>query len=185
MNRRIVALLLAVVMLLSLAACKKQKPSDETTVPVEVIAGVEEVPDDFWEELTPAEQETEETKETAATEETEATQETTATDPTDGNSPTEETKAPAATEDPKENQDATTEATEPSAPEYSDTKLSQYEWYQELSGEEQVAYMNSFDSVADFFAWYNAAKDEYEKQNPSVEIGGGSIDLGDIIGGKG
>ena len=45
--------------------------------------------------------------------------------------------------------------------------------------------MNSFDSVADFFAWYNAAKDEYEKQNPSVEIGGGSIDLGDIIGGKG
>ena len=59
-----------------------------------------------------------------------------------------------------------------------------YEQYQAMSGDEQYAYFNTFGSVEDFFAWYNAAKATYEKENPSIEIGGGSIDLGEIINGK-
>ena len=185
MNRRIVSLVLAVLMLLSFAACKAKNPVEETTVPTETVPGVMDVPEGLWEEMVPATQET-----VAAAEETEATQETSVTEPTNGNS-TEETKKPTEpqkpqeTQAPQETQDPTTEATEPSTPEYSDTKLSQYEWYHALSGEEQMTYMESFDSVADFFAWYNAAKEEHEKQNPSIEIGNGSVDLGEIVGGKG
>jgi len=58
-----------------------------------------------------------------------------------------------------------------------------YDKYLGMSGEAQEAYFNTFDNPADFFAWLNSAKAEYDKLNPSIEIGGdGSIDIGDIIG---
>lgn len=58
-----------------------------------------------------------------------------------------------------------------------------YEMYLGMSGDVQEAYMMSFDNIADFFVWLNTAKAEYEKLNPSIEIGGnGSINIGDIIG---
>ena len=54
-----------------------------------------------------------------------------------------------------------------------------YEEYNALTAEEQEKHFYSFDSVEDFFAWYNKAKAEYEKNQDYTEIGGdGEIDIG-------
>ena len=55
-----------------------------------------------------------------------------------------------------------------------------YEEYNSLSGEEQEAYFNTFPSIESFFEWYNAARDEYEKNNPTIEIGDDTIDIGNF-----
>ena len=44
--------------------------------------------------------------------------------------------------------------------------------------------MESFDSIDAFFEWYNAAKEQHEKENPPIEVDGGAIDLDQIINGK-
>ncbi len=59
-----------------------------------------------------------------------------------------------------------------------------YEEYMAMDGNEQEKYMKSFSDIEAFFNWYNAAKDKYEKENPSIEIGDGPIDMNDIINGK-
>ena len=54
-----------------------------------------------------------------------------------------------------------------------------YEQFQAMTGAEQRAHQDSFANLDDFFEWYNAAKETYEKENPSIEIGGnGEVDLG-------
>lgn len=55
-----------------------------------------------------------------------------------------------------------------------------YEAYHAMSGEEQRAFMESFDDIEDFFAWYNNAKAEHEAANPDIEITDGNIDLGGL-----
>ena len=55
-----------------------------------------------------------------------------------------------------------------------------YEEYWAMSGEEQLEYKESFDSVKDFYAWYNAAKAEYESAHPGIDAGDGEIDLGEL-----
>ena len=76
-------------------------------------------------------------------------------------------------------------ATQPTEPSEEDPLVAQYEAFQDMSPNAQMQYMESFSSVEAFFSWYNAAKDAYEKANPSIEIGGdGSVDLDQILGGK-
>ena len=58
-----------------------------------------------------------------------------------------------------------------------------YEKLQSMSAAEQQAYMNSFGSIDEFFAWYNAAKEEYDSSKDEIEVGNGSINMGDIING--
>ena len=58
-----------------------------------------------------------------------------------------------------------------------------YEKYNAMSGEEQLAFFNSFASMEDFVAWYNAAKAKYDAEHPDIEVGDGNIDIGDIVGG--
>ena len=59
-----------------------------------------------------------------------------------------------------------------------------YESFQKLSPADQQAYMEKFDNVEAFFVWYNEAKEAYEKEHPSIEIGGdGKVDLDKILGG--
>lgn len=53
-----------------------------------------------------------------------------------------------------------------------------------MDGTEQEKYMNSFGDIDAFFNWYNDAKETYEKENPSIEIGNGPIDMEEIINGK-
>ena len=59
-----------------------------------------------------------------------------------------------------------------------------YEEYIAMSGADQKKYLESFESVEKFFKWFNAAKEQYDKENPSIEIGNGSIDMNEIINGK-
>lgn len=75
--------------------------------------------------------------------------------------------------------------TEPSDPVDSDSDLTEYERFQNMSPSEQQAYMDSFPSIEAFFEWYNAAKAAYEAANPPIEVGDETIDIGDIIEGKG
>ncbi len=54
-----------------------------------------------------------------------------------------------------------------------------YAEYLAMTGEEQMAFINSFSSITDFFEWRAAAKAEYESQNSGGELGnGGNIELG-------
>lgn len=177
MNRSVISLLLVVLILLSLASCKGRNEDADTEL---LPPGVMLVPEDFDAEFDSGEDET-----AVATEETEAKNNTSSTEETKKdkeNSATEETTKPTETKVPDDTQDATIESTEPTE---IVTELTEYEWYNALSGEQQVEFMGTFASMADFFEWYNAAKEEYEKENPSIEIGDGNIDLGEIIAGNG
>ncbi len=160
MNRSVIILLLAALMLLTLAACKTVDVPVASTQ--ENISGAVTIPEEFLDETAPS------GEETLAGENAEVTEEAAETE---------------AEEEPEETTAATEEATE--VPTETVAKLTEFEWYNALSGEEQMAYMESFDSLAAFFDWYNAAKDEYEQLHPSIEIGNGEIDLGDLLGGNG
>jgi flagellar basal body-associated protein FliL len=61
-----------------------------------------------------------------------------------------------------------------------DERVLTYEEYNALTAEEQEEYFYSFETVEDFFAWYNQAKQEYEDSQDYIEIGGDSdITIGD------
>lgn len=61
-----------------------------------------------------------------------------------------------------------------------------YAEFMSLTPAEQQAYFLSFADYADYIAWYNQAKAEYDATKDDVTIeGGGSVDIGDIIGGGG
>lgn len=88
-------------------------------------------------------------------------------------------------EDSTENENKTEETPEVSeTPSVSDKEKTEYEKYMEMSGEEQQKIFESYKKPEDFFAWYNAAKAEYDKQNQAVVVEGGSINLEDYIGKK-
>ena len=77
---------------------------------------------------------------------------------------------------------STTETQPGNSSEGSATLLT-YEQFQAMTGAEQFAYQSSFADLDAFFAWYNAAKETYEKENPSIEIGGdGVVDMEDLLG---
>ena len=167
------------VLLLILAGCGKQNVEEsttaapETTVEVaaeptvteESIPGVED--SIFDDETEPTVEETQ--PQTEATEPAETTKPTEAPKPSETTPPTE---APQPSE--------TTPPTETPQPE---TKpQSEYETFQNMSAADQQAHMESFDSMDAFFDWYNNAKAEYEAANPPIDIGNGSIDMGDLMG---
>lgn len=60
--------------------------------------------------------------------------------------------------------------------------LPTYEEYEAMTGKEQVAFAKTFESNEAFFEWYNAAKEEYEQQHPTIEIDGNSVDLRELGG---
>ena len=106
------------------------------------------------------------------------------TEPAETEAPTETTEStePAETTEDTETtepveSEATTPSTEPAQPQQMD-----YMTFQNLSGAEQQAYMESFASLEQFFAWYNQAKEEYEAANPPIDVGDGNIDIGDLLG---
>lgn len=54
-----------------------------------------------------------------------------------------------------------------------DVELPTFEAYYAMSSTEQEAFYLSFANPADFFAWYNAARDQYLEENPGVDLGPG------------
>lgn len=103
---------------------------------------------------------------------------------TTGKNESPETTTPPSTDKEEEPDETTPPATdkeeEPdvTTPPTTDETVTSYEWYHAMSGAEQKAFIESFDSIEDFFAWYNRAKAEYEAQNPDIEVGDGNVDLG-------
>lgn len=125
-------------------------------------------------------EETEET--TEATEKTEETEETEETAPPEQDN-TKPTKPKPTETEPAETDPAETEPTE-AEPTVPSVEEMDYETFQKLSPAEQQAFVESFDSIEEFFAWYNAAKEAYEKANAPIEVGGGAIDIGAIVEGE-
>lgn len=203
MNKKLIVILLLIsaVMLLPMSGCGCQQNSvetnaPETTVPpTTMVPGVVYNPDGGIEDLddvesttapadtTPVETAPEATKDNQGSnsqpgkdEEPEAT-----TAPTTGkDEEPEETTAPTTGKDetPEETTSPTTEKNEdPTVPTTGET-VTAYEQYNSMSGKAQKEFIESFDSIEDFFVWYNNAKAEYEKLNPDIEVSDGTVDLG-------
>ena len=81
---------------------------------------------------------------------------------------------PVQTATPIETEPPVTDATSPV------TGMLTYESYEAMTEEQQIAFMETFESIEAFFEWYNTAKAEYETQNPGIEIDDGIIDLDKI-----
>ncbi len=77
------------------------------------------------------------------------------------------------TQDPSDPTEPSVEAT---APDTTPAEMT-YEDFVALTPEEQRLYQESFNNLDAFFAWYTAAKEKYEKENPPIDIDG-PIDLG-------
>lgn len=187
MNWKLITLALAILLILSLTACNSDTvPATEPTDATEVIL----VPGVVEMEIpatNPFETEgTEGTDPTAKPENpTEATNPKTE-DPKDVTTPSEEATEPTEETLPSEEVTEPTEETTPSEETVPPTEggnqgsagKTAYEDYINMTGEQQLAFMQSFDSMEAFFAWLNAAKAEYEAQNPGTDVGDGNIDLG-------
>ena len=52
-----------------------------------------------------------------------------------------------------------------------------YEAFHAMSPAKQREYMESYKDIDKFFKWYNAAKKQYEKDHPSIEVDGGPVEL--------
>lgn len=197
--KKYIALLLIFLMLLTLAACRRQPnalsenfdpgtPVVVTPSPEPIIPGVEvmDIPIDVAIDdsstpipaVTPDKDSEDSTLSAPSTPNNAAQQINTprpeqtenSTTPTDSplNSSTpENTEAPVATLAPEAGHIANTTA---------------YEQYNNMSGDEQLAFYRTFDSSEAFIAWYNAAKADYEASNPAIEITGDVIDLGELLG---
>lgn len=57
-----------------------------------------------------------------------------------------------------------------------------YAEYLKMTPVEQQAYYESYENVMDFIAWHNAAKAKYDAEKDSIQIEGGNIDIGEIMG---
>lgn len=167
MNTKLVSIILVIVMLLSLCACKNKQeeakntteevktevtaPAETTvaTEPTETLADIDR--DDVVRETEPAVN-----KGTIITGEDKNQEET------------------ADEEDAAQDEDNATTPVETVPAEevgISIEEKTEYEKLLEMSGEEQQAFMESFESLEAFFAWLEEAKAEYEAKNPGIEIG--------------
>lgn len=105
--------------------------------------------------------------------------------PTDPTEP--KATEPKATE-PRETEpstDPTAKPTDPAGDTPSAGELTEYERFMNMSPAEQQEFIESFPSLDDFFAWFEAAKKAHEEANPPIDVGDGSIDMGDIMGDEG
>lgn len=193
MRKRAIALLLAVVMLLCIGCGKKDSGGTEPVPTPENMEAPETQPQS---ETMPGTAKNEfdsdfdfdepEETESPATEETgDRENEPEQTKPGEnkpgsnkpGENKPEQTKPQETEPEETEPEEPTTEST--GAAEEADRVT--YEEYNNMTPEEQVAFFQSFGSVEEFMAWYNQAKEEYEKEHGSIEIEDGNIDLGDIV----
>ena len=172
MKKRLIALLLAALMILS-AGCMRKKNQNPTGPAVTEVTATEEIiptetlhpalTDNIFDDENgnPIEEET-----VAATE--------------SATEPAEETKAPT---EPAETTAPAAKSTEPAETE--DNGEMTYEKFMALGAAEQQAYMNSAESIEAFFNWFDAAKKEYEESRNEIEIGDGSFNLDELTGGNG
>lgn len=168
MNKKLICLLLAVVMLLSLVACTTQG-NQETAAPTQTPT---QAPTDVPTQA-PTEAPTQAPTEMPTEAPTEAPTQAPAAAPTQ--TPTQApTQAPTAVPTQPPTQAPTEAPTE-------DTYIapSNYEEYLALSGADQTRFMDSFASVDDFIDWIKVERQKYEEAKDKTQVGGdGVIDLG-------
>ena len=92
-------------------------------------------------------------------------------------SATDEPTEPAVTTNPSEPVDQPTTPTEPEPSEPTSGKVTYYDYYFVFTAEQQMEFINSFESIEAFFEWNKAAKEEYESGMKPINPDG-SIDLG-------
>ena len=175
MNKEKCRILLALTVILCLLGCRENNPlitTDATTTVSTTETSLVQDTSGYGEETYGVEDEDDqETEPTIQDKEEDKTEETTA--PTIG-SEQEGTTAPTVGSE----QEGTTAPTQPEG------SASAYKAYMDMSADEQAAFIASFDSIDAFMDWFNKAKAEYDSTEGSIDIGSGSIDLEDILGGK-
>lgn len=191
MNKRKIVMAMAL-LLIVLVGCGKQNDIDETiqttaehvaessietTAMQESVPGIEDSEfDDIEPAVEQAKTEAAELVETKPSEIKPAETKPAETKPAE-TKPTE-TK-PAETKPAETKPSETTPPTKPAQPEVK--PQTEYERFQNMSAAEQQSHMESFDSMDDFFNWYNDAKTEHEAANPPIDVGNGSIDMGELM----
>ena len=183
MNRRVIAATALAILLLTLCSCGKKNAEEKTAQESTAEATVATT-----EALIPGVEANDFSAEDFALEptETEGNDDRTTTDAT-----TPKPTTPKATE-PKATEPSATKPTEP-APTTPQNKPTGeegvedndfgYDAYMEMSGEDQKAFIDSFDSMEEFFNWLNSAREEDAEKNDVIIVGDGTVDLG-AIGGK-
>ena len=164
-NKKKIMIVTAVLLAISfgMTACfAPTKTNDETSMPSTSAT-----------EINSTEETTETTTQQTTVPTTEATEPSQETEPAGAND--EETKPvetkPAETEPEETEPEETGSGNQGGSNPWNLT----YEEYQNMSAGEQQAQMESFGSIQDFFTWYNAAKEKYEKENPDIEIGSSDV----------
>lgn len=201
MNRRVYALLFVAILLLAMAACNKKKNTEATNTSIMI----ETIPIETTEETTPGSIKIDEIimdPRTLELDEAETIEETKSLD--QSRSATEEkdtiTSANIEKNSPETTTVEETKETTPNEPQMEETTptqtpttsdkmdgaevvvraLTEYEKYIAMSGDEQLAFMNTFTSVNEFIEWYNNAKAEYDSN--VIIIDGSVIDVKEIVG---
>ena len=192
MNRKRIALALVVIMLLCIG-CGKKKDEEAESLPIPEVSetqvqseslpgtAVNEFSPDGFEEVG---KETDPTSAPAVAPEDRDDVEPEPTEP----KPTEPKPTEPKPTEPKPTEPKPTEPkpTEPKPTEPEATEPAEeeprvtYEDYINMSPEEQVAFIQKFDSMQDFLTWHKQAKAEYEKDHGAIDIEDGNIDLGGI-----
>jgi len=184
--KKMICILLAAVMVLCVCGCQEAvKPTDETTTGPSLETTEPVLQDSIFDndnvhatnpvdDTTAPQDATDPSQSTESTENTQGSQGTEGTENTEGTEPTEATE-PA-------------ESTQPS--ETPDDGVVDYEDFIAMTPAQQRAFQESFGQgeagLDAFFAWYNAAKEAYEKEHPPIHIGGnGVIDMDKLTGGNG
>lgn len=188
MNKQILAIALLLALLLTLGACgkKDEMPEPEVTpesTPVSTPAPTEQPGDIGTEDLDDLE--LVEEVPTPASSTAEPKEEVTAEN-AEGGTPTaqpeedspvtpEPDDAPAQVIVPEMN-DVPAQVIEPETAGHVPNST-EYENYLNMSGAEQVAFIESFDSPANFAAWFNAAQADYKAVSNPIEVTTGVIDF--------
>ena len=56
-----------------------------------------------------------------------------------------------------------------------------YPDYVAMTAEQQLAFIYGFSTIEGFLEWYDVEKTKYDEQNPGQDLGGGEIDLGELL----
>ena len=187
MNRKILALILAlaaVVVVLALSLNNQtpavDDPGVETTDDAPNMPGVEDsiFDDEPVETQKPAETNAPDTNDAPdATAEDPNALEDDPPFPEGGNAPTQGTES----DQPSETEPTVTEPAQTEPVQIPEGEID-YETFTAMDPALQRAYMESFESMDAFFEWYNAAKEAYEQEHPSIDVGDGIVDLEELVG---
>ena len=163
-----VAAVLALAMLLT--ACGKKPETDTAPTLPDEQGGA--MADSVFQENTPSAGT--DTQPAAPTEDRQTT-----TAPTgEQTDPTKPTGGETKPTQPDKKPDPTT----PGDSEQVDVDAVDYAQFQNMTGAEQQAFAEAFETPDAFFKWLNEKKAAYEKENPSIEIdGSGVIDMEDLL----